>query len=362
MPIENSARELHELFDRVSPSKASFQIDGGSATMDFIIDREKLGMMVSEILGSVYKASDGTGRLTRKLPAAHPYYDWLYATRINNIEGLQPYGRQLGEDYQKDKSLNYIYDFVTYKKYKVQVQFEPRPYLMVNDDDLKGKADTKKWYYNTKDEFVEFKDPKEYLRFVDLECEPNAEFLSSPQGQFFFKTKDNSAPGGANPTPVSNQNGGGINVLVVKRKIKMTWFFVPYEIVFSENVISGLGKVNQYDFYGFPAGSLLLEGTEVKRYPPPEQLLKQDPINAGPVAQKVCDITFVFNSFMQAKRDLSDKIPDSTKFKIAYGHNLVPRPGELKYHYVETNYPSSALLGNRPIYESYPMERLFRLE
>ncbi len=56
MAIEASSRELHELFDRVSPSKASFQTDGGSATMDFIIDREKLGMMVSEILGSVYKA------------------------------------------------------------------------------------------------------------------------------------------------------------------------------------------------------------------------------------------------------------------------------------------------------------------
>ena len=359
MPIENSARELHELFDRISPSKASFQIDGGSASMDFIIDRDKLGSMVSEILGSVYKAGDGTGRLVRKLPAAHPYYDWLYATRINNIEGLQPYGRQLGEDYQKDKSLNYIYDFVTYTKYRVQVQFEPRPYLMINDDDLKGKAENKKWYYNTKDEFVQFNDPKEYLRFVDLECEPNAEFLSSPQGQFVFKTSDGSAP---NNLPVSNQNGGGINILVVKRKIKMTWFFVPYQIVFAENVISGLGKVNQYDFYGFPAGSLLLEGTEVKRYPPPEQLLKQDPLWSGPVAQKVCDITFVFNSIMQATRDLSTKLPAKTNFKIPYGHNLVPRPGELKYHYVETNYPSSALLGNRPIYESYPMERLFRLE
>ena len=364
MAIEKASKELLEMFDKISPSKASFQTDGGSATMDFIISRDFVPSMVSEILGSVYKVGDKSGRLVRKLPAAHPYYDWLYASKINNIEGIDPYGRQLGEDHQTNKSLNYIYDFMTYSKYKVQIQFEPRPYLMVNDDDLKGQAQELKWYYNTKDEFIKFSDPREYLRFVDLECEPNAEFLSSPQGQFFFKTKDNAAPGGVGnaATPVSNQNGGGINLLIVKRRIKMTWFFVPYEIVFAENVTDGLGKVNQYSFYGFPPGSLLLEGTEVKRYPPPEQLIKSDPINGGPVAQKLCDITFVFNSIMQANRDLSDKSPDSTKFKICYGHHLVPRPGELKYHYVETNYPSSALLGNRPVYESYPMERLFRLE
>lgn len=359
MAIENSSRELYELLDRTSPSKASFQTDGGSATMDFIIDRDKVGYMPSEILGSVYKAEDGTGRLLRKLPAAHPFYDWLYATRINNIEGMQPYGRELGETYQKDKSLNYIYDFVTYRKYKVQVQFEPRPYLMINDDDLKAKAEEKKWYYNTKDEFVKFNDPKEWLRFVDIECEPNAEFLSSPQGQFMFKTSDQTPP---NNLPVTNQNGGGINILIVKRKIKITWFFVPYEVIFSENVISGLGKVNQYEFYGFPAGSLLLEGTEVKRYPPPEQLIKQDPITKGPVAQKLCDITFVFNSIIQSSKDLSTKIPAATKFKIPFGHNLCLRPGELKYHMVESNYPPNQGFSNRTIYESYPMERLFRLD
>lgn len=359
MPIENSARELHELFDRISPSKASFQVDGGSASMDFIIDREKLGSMVSEILGSVYKAGDGTGRLVRKLPAAHPYYDWLYATRINNIEGLQPYGRELGETYQRDNSLNYIYDFVTYQKYRVQVQFEPRPYLMLNDENLKGMSKVKKWYYNLNNAFVNFTDPYEWLRYVDIECEPSAEFLTSPQGQFFFKTSDASAP---NNMPVTNQNGGGVNILIVKRKIKMTWFFVPYEIVFAENVTSGLGKVNQYPFYGFPAGSLLLEGTEVKRYPPPEQIIKPDPLGTGPVAQKLCDITFVFSCLTQGNNDLSTKIPASTPFKISYGHNLLPRAGELKYHYAETKYDLNPALSGRPVYESYPMERLFRLE
>ena len=358
MAIAASSKELYELLDRNSPSKATFQTDGGSATMDFIIERKKAGYVIEDILGSVFKANDGTGRLIRKLPAAHPYYDWLFASKINNIEGIRPIGRELGETYQKDKSLNYIYDFVTYEQYKVSIQFEPRPYLMMNDTDLKGKQEQKKWYYNLAEDFVNFTDVKEYLRFVDIECEPAAEFLSSPQGQFRFKTSDNTAPGGPPPnggSSVTNQNGGGINLLVVKRKIKFTWFFVPYEVIFAENVISGFGKVNQYDFYGFPAGSLLLEGTEVKRYPPPEQMIKPDPVNAGPVAQKLCDVTFVFNCLMQPQKDLSTKIPASTGFRKTYGHNLLPRAGELKYYYVEGDFNS------RPVYESYPMERLFQV-
>jgi len=359
MAIEPSARNLYELIDRTSPSSASFQTDGGAATMDFIIDRANLGALVSDILGSVYKAGDGTGRLVRRLPAAHPYYDWLFASKITNIEGIQPAGRSLGETYQRDKSVNYIYDFVFYQKYKVTVQFEPRPYLLMNDTDLKGKQQQVKWYYDINDNFVNFTDPKEYLRFVDIESEPNTEFLTSPQGQFNFKTQSGAVPNGL---PATNQNGGGIVLRIVKQKVKFTWYFVPYEIVFAENVVSGFGKVNQYDFFGYPKGSLLLEGIESKRYPPPEVLFKVDPASGSSVAQKLCDVTFVFSCFMQPYRDLSADIPASTGFKITYGHNLLPRAGELKYYYVQTKNPTNPALDGRPVYESYPMERLFKLD
>lgn len=357
MAIKPAAQNLWERIDRTSPSNASFQIDGASASMDFIIDKENTSSLISDILGSVYKAGDGTGRLIRNIPAAHPKYDWLYATRITNIEGLQPYGREEGISNQAIRTIapeiNYIYDYTTYKKYKVQVQFEPRPYLVLPNEYTRAKQENKKWYYNLANDSIDFIDPKEWMRFIDIECEPSAEFLSSPQGQFQFKTSDASAPNGQ---AVTNQNGGGINLLVVKRKIKVTWFFVPYEIVFAENVTSGFGKVNQYDFLGFPKGSMLLEGTEIKRYPPPEQQLLPDFIIKDSVPQKLCDITFVFSCMMQPEKDLSTKIPASTNFKIAYGHNLLPRAGELKYYYVEADF------NGRPVYESYPMERLFRLD
>lgn len=352
MPITNSARNIYEKIETVSSSSASFQTDGGSATAKFRVEKANLGAVVSEILGSVQKSGDPSGRLKRVLPAAHPYYDWLYATRINSITGVIPDGRQLGESYQRGPDQNYIYDLVTYKYYDLEIQFEPRPYLMRQDDDLKGDERDMKWYYNTALSFENFKDPYEYSRFVDIESEPAGEFLSSPVGQFKFVTASTSAP---HSQGVTNQNGGGVNLFVPKSTVKFTWFFVPYEIVFSENVSSAFGKVNQYDFFGWPKGSLLMLGTQVKRYPPPEQLIRVDPALSTSVSQKLCDITFVCSSFIPPAKDVASDIPTSDAFKIKYGHNLLPRAGELKYYYVESEY------NGRPIYESYPFERMFRL-
>ena len=59
MAIAASSKELYELLDRNSPSKATFQTDGGSATMDFIIERKKVGYVIEDILGSVYKSGNG---------------------------------------------------------------------------------------------------------------------------------------------------------------------------------------------------------------------------------------------------------------------------------------------------------------
>lgn len=352
MAITASAQNLLERIEGTSPSKAQFQTDGGSATMNFLVKKANLGAVVSEILGKVEKSGDASGRLKRILPAAHPYYDWLYATRINNIEGIRPNGRELGESYQKDTSLNYIYDFITYEYYRVEVQFEPRPYLMLQDEDLKGYETQMRWYYNTSLSFENFTNPAEYMRFVDIEIEPAGEFLSSPVGQFQFKTASTAAP---HLQDVTNQNGGGVNLFVPKSKIKFTWYFVPYEIAFSENVLSAFGKINQYDFFGYPKGSLLMIGTEVKRYPPPEQLLRVDPAFGTSVSQKLCDISFVCSCFIPPTKDLSTDIPASDAFKIKYGHNLLPRAGELKYYYVESSF------NNRTVYESYPFERMFRL-
>jgi len=363
MAQTTAAQNVYEMVDRLSPSKATFQTDGGSATMDFIVDRSHLQNLVSGLLGRVQKANDGTGSLKRILPAAHPYYDWMFASKITSIEGIQPNGRYDAFLNMRDPSINFITDCAMYLKYKITVQFEHRPYLMMNDDQTEGiTVKDVKWYYDLNDNFRLFDDTCEYLRFVDIEEQPNVEFLSSPNGQFKFFTPSGLPPHG---NPISNQNGGGVQIRIIKQKVRLTWFFVPYEIAFANNVTAGFGKVNQYTFWNYPAGSLLLEGFEVKRYPPPEQLFGNDPLVVHPASQKLCDITFIFGCFKPPDDDVSGDIPTGgsyDKFKVAYGHNLLPRPGTIKYYYVESEpLTSEPSVLSRPIYESYPMQRLFKV-
>lgn len=358
MPTNTATFNLAEFFDKESPSTASFQTDGGSASMDLLIDGDKLEYVINGVLGSVQKANDGTGRIIRNLPTAHPYYDWLYATKIDNIQGIKPTKRLFGSDYQRQTQLH-LRDFVFYEKYKLRIDFEPRPYLIATDEVIGASRERKRWWKDLGDNSELFTDNKEYLRFFDIECEPNAEILSSPQGQFKFFRTDNSPP---HDTPISNQNGGGVGIIVPKRKIKFTWFFVPYQVVFADNITNGLGKVNQYAFYGYPPGTLLLEGIEVKRYPPPAQMILADPFAQGPVSAKLCDITFVCNAIVQSPQDLGSGIPPydaNGNFKVPFGHNLVPWPGDLKYYYSLSSAPPGAGFTPRPIYGSYPFERLF---
>lgn len=358
MPTNQITFNLAEFFDKESPSTASFQTDGGSASMDLLADGDKLEYLISGVLGSVQKANDGTGRITRNLPAAHPYYDWLYATKIDSIQGIRPTKRLFGADYQRQNQLH-LRDFVFYEKYKLKISFEPRPYLIAADETIAAARERKRWWKNLAGDSELFTDNREYLRFFDIECEPAAEILSSPQGQFKFYRNDAAAP---HDTPISNQNGGGVGIIVAKRKLKFTWFFVPYEVVFADNITDGLGKVNQYPFYGFPAGSLLLEGVEVKRYPPPAQSILADPFVKGPAAAKLCDITFVCSALAQSTSDLGGGIPPfnpNGDYKVPFGHNLVPWPGDLKYYYSLSSAPAGAGFTPRPIYGSYPFERLF---
>lgn len=358
MPTNTTTRRLAEAMAKESPSKAAFQTDGGSASMDFVLNYDEMQGIVSNILGSVKKSGDGG--LERRLPAAHPYYDWLYASKITSIQGISPNGRLLatGAGVQRQHQI-FVRDAVTYEKYRISIDFETRPYLVAMDSTIKSQQEEKTWYYNVQDHSVKFKDCKEYLRYLDIDCEQNAEFLSSPQGQFKFFRSDGLPP---HETSISNQNGGGVNIIIAKRKLKFTWFFVPYQVVFQDQISYGLGKVNQYPFYGYPAGSLLLEGVEVKKYPPPFQEFLADPLTQGPVASKVCDVTFVVSCLVQSPNDLGGGrpvVPPAGQFKIPFGHNLVPWPGDLNFYYTETRPPTGVGLTSRPIYGSYPFERLF---
>lgn len=367
MPTNPTTEIAAETIARISPSKARFSTGGGAATVEYIIPAANIGMFIQNILGNVSKSANGS--LKRILPAAHPYYDWLYASEISNIEGISPSGVADASNYQRIIQ-SHFKDVATYRFYKLTVNFQPRPYLIIDDATLSGYAETKLQYTDlgSPPASVSFVDRKEYARFVEISVDPNAEYLTTAVNTFVFSTPL-SGSGSPDGKPVANQNGGGINLLVSKPTVKLTWYFVPYEIVFSSNIQEAQGKVNQNTFFNFPPGSLLFTGVETNKYSPPYQNIAQSPLTARPEQTRLCDITFVFKLFAPKTSELG-LLPiadpgmvvvngQTTGFAIPYGHNLCPWPSDLKYYYAKIG--NDKLLPGRPIYTAYPMEKLFLL-
>lgn len=359
MPFNATTGDAAERIDRISPSKTSFSTGGGAASVEYILQRSQMGSFIRDILGAA--AFTAQGNLNRYLPAAHPQYDYLYATRITGIEGIAPEGRLEAAPLQRILQ-NHFRDVAIYTQYRMTVEFEPRPYLIETDENLNGLFEKKNYYYDFQDTTKKeiFTDCKEYNRFLEISMETNAEFLTSPTNVFQYRH------GWCDGNPVGATSGAGINVLICKPVIKMTWYFVPYEMVFCKNITDALGRVNQYDFMNFKAGSLLFKGIEVNKYAPPFQLIGQAAAVGGrPEATRMCDITYVFELFRQNPNDFGDGFPPAAVNEAtpAFGHNLTINGTDYKYYYVSAR--PNALNPKqdyRPIYLSYPMEKLFRYD
>lgn len=323
-----------------------------------------MGSFIRDILGAA--AFTAQGNLNRYLPAAHPLYDYLYATRISNIEGIAPEGALRADGFQRITQTHFR-DVAIYTQYRMTVEFEPRPYLIETDESLKGTWQNKNWYYDFQNinNVRAFTDCKEYNRFTEVTLESNAEFLTTPTNVFFFRGgwADGNAVG-------ATTTGSGVNILICKPTLKLTWYFVPYEMVFSPNITDALGKVNQYDFFNYKAGSLLFKGLDVNKYAPPFQVVGQGAAaGARPEHTRMCDITYIFEVFSQNSDDLDDAVKNGAlggNVNVAtppFGHNLVINGADFKYHYVSAKQnPLQPKQDYRPVYLSYPMEKLFRFD
>jgi hypothetical protein len=357
---------FYEKIDSISPSTASFGMDGGSAQVDYIVARSGLQLFLQEILGRalIQKTNDAgniTGRLIREIPLAHPEYNWLYASRINQVQGIGLAGANDAEDsfvsLTDDLERNMPKFYTVYEKYRVSVQFEPRPYLLLNDEQM-GPYWNNVSYYSPTGGGKNYADYAEYLRFTRIKYEPNAQLLPSNNGSFFLHSPD--LPGG-NPQPISQANGAGPRITVVKNTVKITWFFVPYKMVTSKTIQQAYGRVNftsSGNFFGFPDGSLLFLGMEINDYPGPvpSTTIDLNKIWDSVYDNKYCDITFVFEQFEVAPEMQADTPAGVPGWIVPKHHNMLPHSGLMRYCYCcNSNSPATG----QPIYYSYDMRRLF---
>lgn len=337
-----------------SPDTAGFSREGGRATLSLHFDSVTLWGAIQTILGTVRRKGDGT--LNRVAPLAHPDYPWMLAERISNIQGRgAPSKASISAPVE---GINPAYGAV-YPDYLFTVEFAQMPWAALSDSAIALTtldATTATEYY---DDAVSLTDPQatryanEWTRYVSFDFLPDVDVMTATHGHRKFRTTGVAPNGYTFP--------GAPHTYVGRATVAVTWHYVPWGLVLDPNspIVKYLGRVNQIDWAGFPAGSLLYLAAKIKRYmaPVPDSF-----VSPGAIAfshDYCCDITFMFN---YTRRDATSPITPASKAWIVNGWNASPWFRDQQFYYVTStdgtendNIPSKWV----PSHRSFLVQHLF---
>lgn len=364
-------QDYREKIRGIDPGTAGFsRTGGGRATMIQFLGAcggdsvaltsvAQLHAAIDEILGYAKVHTDGK-RINRKLPKAHPRHPDLYAERVS-YRGI---GRMTKADSDPGQVLeaDAFDEMAFYPGYELTIEFASLPYALLTDDQITTGNVSGSLVDKYGNAYSSTAYAEEWLRFTDIDRTPATEVITAEAGQFIFDVTGSAEPHGR------EAGKGQIKQYIPKSGIVITWYNIPYSFVDGfnasgtrvENYIEqALGCVNQTDWYGFDAGTLLLSGVKITRFPPPRQELKlwqgSTAIYAG---VKCCDISFLM---------LRQKVTITTAGNAAVntnviraGHNLFSWAHEgNSWYFAKTNFPSVAAADGRAAFPSIPFQFLF---
>lgn len=312
--------QWQERIDARSPNSSQFAINRSQAELVAIMPWGAEGDAIKQILGYQYVDTVGQ-KLCRVLPLRHPRYRWLFGSRIHGLRGLNPTGKTvavaLGEG---PGGASRLRAWMAYEKIEFTVLFEPVPYRVLRDDEITSEAD----------------------RFVEPMPQPGEDVIQ--QQASTMKFAEGSGTGGE---PVSGGSGTvfprTLGVIAAKNFYTLRWHRVSLDFVSGDRGISFpqfeavLGKVNDAEFLGKPAGTLLFRAPKINIYPQSVNVLDE----SEPSLLADIDLTFHFYD-------------PSPRGGSARGHNLVPYL-DLQY-YLAT---ADGLTNGRGVYETGDFSKIF---
>lgn len=335
-----------------SPGRMSFSMTDSRASLPYFLNPERITIeeAVPQILGTCTR--NGRGGLSRTLPKSHPRLPFLFAHAITDLVGL---GRATYQAAETDdlEAPAIVAGYAEYPRYLAMVDFSQRPYAVLSDESV-GEPYTIEWTTEggvpATNQVVD-----EYLRYTDYDIAPMLEVASAQHGQMAFRTQ---AGGGPDGIPFS----GFPRIAIPRAVIKFRWYEVPFDYIDDENsyLTDHIGKVNQLDWYGFPAGSLLYSGCTVsRRYTPP---FPEKTAWYGSVAYstaKLCDVELLFE-YTRREAGLTPPTPESENW-VAAGWNLQPWLTTRKFYYATSEDPDDREDEEAwvPTYLSVPFQLLF---
>lgn len=437
---------LLENIDSESPGDVTVAPGQTEAVMYFICDWDQIVKftaggtpiyyMWQEILGSaefnpknwaVGGAAPIYGGLTRKIPMSFPGFGGgsLYAYEFN----MQPYSPDgkvssfewntflyntnvalINLDYKK------FAETAIYKKFRLEIKFKTRNYFILNDNQLEnvilydGLAVPRRYAYYNKiylekvvnipappktyikpaSEINFYYDFCEYLRYTEINVEPNNEIIVNKEGRSYWKV--GPKPGGGvyanaplNDSPLMDTNASSQFQTIIKNNVTIKWYQVPKLAIFKPQYILDVGKVNygwnydeqqnpevfNYPFFKFANGTLLMTGIKTEETNFSFPIL---PYKAGNVfnlqsnlfVNGYYDLTFNMIQYVIPETQIELPVPAPQGIKYipgsmySNGWNMVPLPNN-QFFYVRTPYdinrnPMEEVL---PVYWSAPFQKLF---
>lgn len=265
-----------------SPASGTFTNTSAQYTQVGFIPEAKELAAIRYFLGYHAVSEDGTRRLLRTPPVAHPKYRNLYCTGVSP-QCFQPDPRApntlLNRGLKRPAKVTdpeggrKINNFAGYQKTQLTLHFEPLAFPLEPDSDQlanNGANSPTNGNY-------------EWRRWCTWDAEPRVEVISLDGQSLYF------AEGTANTGVTSNPKGQPFPAdngkLIVKCDLAVKWFDVPSDWVETPNfiphkILKGLGKVNRFSFGDmggvsgpagtllfYPPGTLLLSAVKIQRYP-----------------------------------------------------------------------------------------------
>lgn len=300
-PLSNLAQLIDSQQIVYQGETVSAGVGRTTAEQTWDVSNDSLADWITACIG--YAKSKGQGQgINRNLPAQHPQLKYLYVSGVG-AEGLGPTG--------KDGSV------ATYKRWRTKLHYETPPYDIVADNNVQ----------------------QECFRYITMiNAQSNTEVFQRRQGCFAYSIQ--SGIGVTNRNALLIPESHGASQSVTKVAYDYLWVNLPDVGLFggsgfsgsgcgsSQNIINGIGKVNNTSFLGFDPGTLLFDSWKpVSRTYPVEPILLGLQQWQVPRAWDVQLRFIYFNppSGMKAAGTISG-VPAVWPAHAQQGHNLVPHP------------------------------------
>lgn len=305
-----------------SPWVDTYGMDGSVAHIPFRIPSEHRSSFFSRWMGYNYVQG---AKLKRVLPIVHPYWEHLRCRKFVNVQGIN----FTGETPREPLDLGAGFDRPKYAPY----------------DQIHGIAvfEAMPFHYKTDEQITE-----EYERNLWVRPEPGYESLyltggSKGPNNYLF---DNSITVDGVTGKVAFPAGRNIPLAV--QAIRATWYDVPLDFLvadpgtfFYDNLLNGIGKINDAEFLGFPAYTLYADPPQI--VPRPNPL----PIEISTEQQFLCNVEFIWHYFEPSP--LGDGVATNL------GHNMAPSRFDQKWYPVSIGGD-----GTTRLFQTYDFRLFFR--